>query len=434
MEENCLGAGRQKMSGWDSSIHRGGEAMDLARGWSLEASVPSQQVVDKVEEIIDAVRKGGDTALTELARKYGDPPYELLSMDDPEVLDRIDQAPTRHARVIQNSAARITRFAEAVASSLRTIEVEYDDYTAYLEYRPVAAAGCYVPAGRYALPSSVLMTALQAKAAGVGRIVVCSPSPKGEILLACLLAGVESLAVLGGAQAVAAMALGTESLPKVDVIAGPGNIWVTEAKRQLQGWVGIDMLAGPSEVAVLADGSADPGTIALDLLAQAEHDPSSRSWLLTDNEDLARAVSGELDGAIKALGYSEGTPGEDQIIMLVLENLSECAEAANILAPEHLELIVRAPEEVRPLLESYGALFVGPGTCVGLGDYLAGPSHVLPTGGTASFTGGLSPLHFLRTQCRVAAHGHRCSAASDAADFARMEGLRAHERSIRQRS
>jgi histidinol dehydrogenase len=390
--------------------------------------------MDTVRKIIEEVREGGDEALVGLARRYGDPPYEVLSMDDPEVLRRVDQVPDRNREVIRRAADRVTRFAEAVASSLRTIEVEYEDYTAYLEYRPVAAAGCYVPAGRYPLPSSVLMTALQARAAGVERIVVCSPSPKAEILLACRLAGVQSLAVLGGAQAVAAMALGTETLPKVDVIAGPGNVWVTEAKRQLQGRVGIDMLAGPSEVAVLADGSADPGTIALDLLAQAEHDPSSRSWLLTDNEDLARAVSRELDAEIEDLNYPEGTPGEDQIIMLVLEDLSECTEAANLLAPEHLELIVEAPAEVRALLESYGALFVGSGTCVGLGDYLAGPSHVLPTGGTASFGGGLSPLHFLRTQCSVVAHGDRCSAASDAAAFARMEGLRAHERSIRQRS
>lgn len=408
--------------------------MDLARGWSVKASVPSGRVVDTVGEIIEAVRKGGDEALGELARKYGDPPYELLPMNDPEVLRKVDQVSDRNRKVIRSAAARVTRFAEAVASSLRTVEVEYDDYTAYLEYRPVKTAGCYVPAGRYPLPSSVLMTALQARAAGVERIVVCSPSPKAEILLACRLAGVQSLAVLGGAQAVAAMALGTETLPKVDVIAGPGNVWVTEAKRQLQGRVGIDMLAGPSEVAVLADGSADPGTIALDLLAQAEHDPSSRSWLLTDNEDLARAVSGELDAAIEDLGYAEGTPGEDQIIMLVLEDLSECAEAANNLAPEHLELIVRAPEEVRPVLESYGALFVGPGACVGLGDYLAGPSHVLPTGGTASFAGGLTPLHFLRTQCSVVAHGDRCAAASDAAAFAEMEGLKAHSESVRRRA
>jgi histidinol dehydrogenase len=272
------------------------------------------------------------------------------------------------------------------------------------------------------------MTVTTAKVAGVPEIILVSPRLCDEVIVAGHLAGATAFYQLGGAQAIAALALGTETIQSVDVIAGPGNAYVTEAKRQLQGTVGIDMLAGPSEVGIIADAQANPRWVAMDLLAQAEHDPMARAYLMTDSMVLAEAVQQAMVSLMDEItlpGFLAESIHESAI--LVLDSLEQCAEVANQMAPEHLQLNIADPPCLRPLLLNYGALFVGYRATVPFGDYMAGPNHTLPTGRTARFCGGLTPLTFLRPQSWIevpAGGGKRL--ARETADFAALEGLHGH--------
>ena len=284
------------------------------------------------------------------------------------------------------------------------------------------------------MPSTALMTALPARVAGVAEICIVCPDMSPEIIYAGHLAGVDRFFRIGGAQAVAALAFGTETIPAVDMVVGPGNAYVTEAKRQLQGMIGIDLLAGPSEVAVIADRSPDPERVALDLLAQWEHDPDARAWLLTDSRELAESVA-------EALARRSRSPGFPSFLeasveggaILVFESLEACAAASDRVAPEHLQLAVVDPDSMKSRVKNYGALFLGREATVPFGDYMAGPNHTLPTGRTARFSGGLSPLAFLRPQSwlEVGAGLHRL--ASDTEAFAEAEGLPVHAEAARAR-
>jgi histidinol dehydrogenase len=307
-------------------------------------------------------------------------------------------------------------------------------------WRPVDAVGLYVPGGRASYPSSVLMNALPAKVAGVPRIALTVPMPRGvlnpAVLAAAELAGVTEVYGIGGAQAVAALAYGTESIPKVDKIVGPGNAFVAEAKRQVFGQVGIDAIAGPSEILVLADNAANPAWVAWDLLSQAEHDPMAQAILITDSPTLAEQVAHAAADALLQLSDVARASWEQHGAIIVVRDLpGEGVALANRIAAEHLELIVADPAPYLAAIRHAGSVFIGPYTPEAIGDYLGGPNHVLPTSGTARFASGLSVYDFLKRttylECTPAAFAAIGPAAATLAD---AEGLPAHAGSVRIRT
>ena len=304
-------------------------------------------------------------------------------------------------------------------------------------WRPVDAAGLYVPGGRAAYPSSLLMNAIPAKVAGVERLVVTTPTPKGEsnplVLAAAHIAGVDEIWRVGGAQAVGALAYGTQRIKRVDVITGPGNAWVAEAKRQLYGVVGIDMVAGPSEILVIADKDNDPDWIAADLLSQAEHDPTSQSILITDDEAFAAQVEDCVDLQLAALatGKTAKASWDSHGVMITVASFDEAAELANELAAEHVELAVAEPEPLLKSIRHAGSVFLGRMTPEAVGDYVAGPNHVLPTGRRARFASGLSVLDFMKRTSFIALDDAALGVIGPAAvALAHAEGLPAHAKSV----
>jgi histidinol dehydrogenase len=304
-------------------------------------------------------------------------------------------------------------------------------------WRPVDAAGLYVPGGRAVYPSSLLMNAIPAKVAGVERLVVATPTPKGEVnplvLAAAHLVGVDEVWRIGGAQAIAALAYGTDRIAPVDVITGPGNDYVAEAKRQLFGVVGIDMVAGPSEILVIADGKNDPDWIAADLLSQAEHDPSAQSILITDDAGFADQVEDRVDVQCAMLSTEKVArqSWDDNGVVILVASLSEAPALANRLAAEHVELAVDEPEALFAQLRHAGSVFLGRHTPEAVGDYVAGPNHVLPTGRRARFASGLSVLDFMKRTSFISMGADALAKIGPAAvALAEVEGLPAHARSV----
>ena len=307
-------------------------------------------------------------------------------------------------------------------------------------WRPVEAAGLYVPGGRAAYPSSLLMNAIPARVAGVERLIVATPTPKGEanplVLAAAHICGIDEIWRIGGAQAIAALAYGTDRIAKVDVITGPGNVWVAEAKRQLYGVVGIDMVAGPSEILVIADGANDPEWIAADLLSQAEHDPAAQAILITDKEGFAHDVEREIEALLGKLdtGTTARASWDDHGLIVVVDALADAAPLADRLAAEHVELAVADPEPLFAKIRHAGSIFLGRHTPEAIGDYIAGPNHVLPTGRRARFASGLSVLDFMKRTSFIDASPQAMAALGPAAiALAEAEGLPAHAQSVRLR-
>jgi histidinol dehydrogenase len=348
-------------------------------------------------------------------------------------LDALDPA-LREA--LELAAARIRAYHESQRPADRD-ETDAAGVRLGARWRGVDAAGLYVPGGRAAYPSSVLMNAIPAKVAGVERLAMVTPTPKGEInplvLAAAALAGVDEVWRIGGAQAVGALAYGTETIAPVDVIVGPGNAWVAEAKRQLYGRVGIDMVAGPSEIVVVADGANDPEWIAADLLSQAEHDPTSQSILFTDDaafaDKVAEAVTRQL--ATLATRITATTSWQDNGAIVVVARLADAIPLCDRLAPEHLELAVADPEPLFAKVRHAGSIFLGRYTPEAVGDYVGGPNHVLPTGRRARFASGLSVLDFMKRTSFLACDETSIRAIGPAAvALAEAEGLPAHGRSV----
>ena len=392
--------------------------------------IQDDSLSDTVRTVIAQVRSRGDEALLELARRFQDP--EKIKLGADEVRDICDQLDSDTKALLERAADRIRRFAQAVMDSLKPVSIQGEGYTVGQRFQPVRRVGCYAPGGRYPLPSTALMTTIPARVAGVESVSLVCPSPHPAVLYAGTLAQVDHFYCVGGAQAVAALAYGTDTIDPVDMVVGPGNAYVTEAKRQLQGTIGIDMLAGPSEVALIADDSADPGWVALDLLAQAEHDPMAKVCLITTSESLAQAVQKEIE--------HNDNPKPDFIAeslaagaLLVLQDLEECLRASERFAAEHLQVYSEEPN-LRGALKDYGALFLGPYSAVALGDYGSGPNHTLPTGRAARFSSGLSPLTYLRTQSWLEATPDAQELFADTVKFAELEGLHLHAASARARS
>jgi len=393
--------------------------------------VPDPAVLKEAAAIVEDVRARGEIGLRAHAERLGD-----LAPGTPLVHDRAALAAafaaesTATRRLLERTARRIRDFARAQRRALVPLDVAVPGGRAGHTVSPVERAGCYAPGGRFPLPSSVLMTAVTARAAGVREVWVASPRPSRIVLAAAHVAGADALVAVGGAQAIAALAYGAGPVPACDIVVGPGNRWVTAAKSLVAGHVVIDMLAGPSELVVLADDSADPALVAADLLAQAEHDPEALPVLISLDPSLPKRVERELAGRLASLpGASVARAALAHGFCLIARDESEAVAACDAIAPEHVELMVRAPRQVLRRLRHYGAAFLGRNSAEVFGDYGAGPNHVLPTGGAARGCGGLSVLSFLRVRTWLRMDGARVPALSrDTAALARLEGLEGHAR------
>jgi histidinol dehydrogenase len=396
-------------------------------------------VAADVADILARVKARGDDALAEYTQRFDD--HQLTEEDDWRIapadcraaFDALEPA-LRDALVL--AAERIRAYHQSQRPEDRD-EVDSAGVRLGARWRPVDAAGLYVPGGRAAYPSSLLMNAIPAKVAGVERLVVVTPTPKGRlnplVLAAAHLAGVDEIWRIGGAQAIAALAYGTQRIAPVDVITGPGNAWVAEAKRQLYGVVGIDMVAGPSEILVIADGQNDPDWIAADLLSQAEHDPDTQSILITDDEDFADQVADRLDVqcAMLSTNRTARTSWEDHGVIIVVERLEQAIPLANRLAAEHVELALDDPAPFLDGIRHAGSVFIGRLAPEAVGDYVAGPNHVLPTGRRARFSSGLSVLDFMKRTSFIELDAASFAAIGPAAAaLAHAEGLPAHAKSI----
>jgi histidinol dehydrogenase len=383
---------------------------------------------ERAAAIVKRVRDGGDRALAEIARELGDPPPRRISRE--EIERAYDEVALDVRDALHGAATRIGDFARLQRVSLRDASMQAGTLELGHRVVPIQRAGLYVPGGAHPLPSSLLMCAIPARVAGVSRIAVCTPKAATATLAAADVAGVTEMYELGGAQAIAALAYGTETIERVDLIAGPGNAYVAAAKRLVLGACGIDALAGPSEVLVIASDDADPRLVALDLLAQAEHDPLASAMLLTESAALAGAVDAEIDRELESLATARVAKASiERNGRCVVVELDEAAHICNRLAPEHVALHGAAAESLAPSLHAYGELFVGGQTAEVFGDYGSGPNHVLPTNGSARFTSGLSVFTFLTIRTYQRSRGPiPIDIANETAILARAEGLEAHAR------
>ena len=399
-------------------------------------AVPEVDVAGVVSEIIANVRANGDKALYEYAEKFDKATLSALAVTEEEIEEAFNAVEPEFIEIIKKAAANIRKFHEKQVRNSFIINDE-NGIVVGQKVIPVDRAGLYVPGGTAAYPSTVLMDAIPAKIAGVKEVVMVTPPSKDGkvnpvILAAAKIAGIDRIFKVGGAQAVAALAYGTESIPKVDKIVGPGNAYVAEAKKQVYGIVSIDMIAGPSEILIVADGNTNPAHAAADLLSQAEHDKMASAVLVTDSEELAKAVSEELERQIPLLLRAEiaRVSIDNCSKIIVADTLDKAIDIANEIAPEHLELLVDNPFDYLDSIRHAGSIFMGRNCPEALGDYFAGPNHTLPTSGTAKFSSPLSVDDFVKkTQYTYYTRDALKKVAKDVAFFATKEGLTAHAKS-----
>lgn len=398
-------------------------------------------VSNDVRAIIRDIRDHGDAAIKKLTQKFDgfDLSAQGWTISKKQCEDALETLDPQLRSALELAAKRIASYHRAQKPEDRDYRDD-DNIRLGAKWSAVDAAGIYVPGGRAAYPSSVLMNAIPAKVAGVERLVMVTPTPKGEmnqtVLAAAAIAGVDEIYRIGGAQAIAALAYGTKNIASVDVITGPGNAWVAEAKRQVYGVVGIDMVAGPSEIIVVADNQNDPSWIAADLLSQAEHDPTSQSILFTDDADFADKISSEVDILLSKLatGETASASWRDHGAIIICDNLDNAMPMVNRLAGEHVELAVDDPDRLFAMIKHAGSVFLGRHTPEAIGDYIAGPNHVLPTGRRARFASGLSVLDFMKRTSFIAMDENNFSAIGPSAVLlAEAEGLPAHAQSVRKR-
>jgi histidinol dehydrogenase len=398
-------------------------------------------VREQVRAILARVAAEGDSALFDYTLRFDRHRLsaEDLRIDAAEIARALEDCPGELRLALELAADRIAAFhRRQLPADLDCVDA--DGVRLGLRWRPIEAVGIYVPGGTAAYPSSVLMNAIPARIAGVERVVMAVPAPDGVlnplVLVAASLAGVDEIYRIGGAQAIAALAFGTETIRPVDKIVGPGNAYVAEAKRQVFGRVGIDMIAGPSEILVVADGDQDPAWIAADLLSQAEHDELAQAIFVTDSVELADRVTAEVELQLADLPRREvaAASWRDFGAIIRLDDLADAPVLVDRLAPEHLELLGPRAEALAPRIRHAGAIFIGPYTPEVIGDYVGGPNHVLPTGRTARFASGLAVFDFLkRTTLLGCPAGSFARLGEAAARLARAEGLAGHARAIDRR-
>lgn len=394
-------------------------------------------VLKTVREILEDVREHGDAALKEYSLRFDRVDLNEVGIEvgEEEFEEAYRNVSEEMLTTLRSAIKNVLEYHKAHKTSDKI--VSENGRTTGILVRPAERAGVYVPGGTAPYPSSVLMTVLPAKAAGVKEVVMCSPNVKSPLtLVAAKECGVDTVYRIGGAQAIGAMAYGTESVKKVDVIAGPGNVYVTLAKKEVFGKVKIDMIAGPSEILVIADESANARIVAADLLSQAEHDRLSASVLITDSERLAESVEAEIEKQLKELPREAIAREsiETNGAVILVSYFKEAAEIANRIAPEHLELVLRNPSEILPLIRNAGAVFAGHWSPEPLGDYFAGPSHVLPTSGTARHFEVLNSDTFLRKMSYIEyTEDALRSVKDDVMRLADAEGFTAHRESVKKR-
>ena len=387
------------------------------------------------DAIVSGVREGGREALIEYAKKFdGHVDGQPLLLDR----DALEAAKTRldagDLALLERVADRVRKFAQAQLDALSELKMDVPGGKAGHSIVPVQRAGCYAPAGRYALPSTVIMTVVPAVVAGCGQVILATPGTSDLMLAAAAVAGADRVLAVGGAQAVAAMAYGFDGLERCDVIVGPGNRWVTAAKKIVSGDCGIDMLAGPSELVLVADESSDPATVAADLLAQAEHDEDARAFLVTTDRDLIQKVIAELEQQLEVLPTAETARvalGNGAAVLC--DSVEQVIATCNALAPEHLELHCNDSQAVANEIVNAGCLFIGHQSAEVFGDYGVGPNHTLPTAGTARFSAGLNVFTFVRVRTWLKLDAASQSLVDDTARLAELEGLIGHQRSALKR-
>ncbi len=397
---------------------------------------PKVNVEETVAEIISDVRKNGDEALYRYCEKFDGVKLSALQVTKEEIDEAVSKTEPKFMEILQKAAKNIRKFHERQVRNSFIINDE-DGIVIGQKIIPVDRAGLYVPGGTAAYPSTVLMDSIPAKIAGCREVVMVTPPSKdgkvnSAILAAAYVAGVDKIYKVGGAQAIAALAYGTETIPKADKIVGPGNAFVAEAKKQVFGKVSIDMIAGPSEILVVADGTCNPKHIAADLLSQAEHDKLASTVLVTDSEELAYGVQNEIENQLEKLErYEIARESIDQNgKIIVADSLEKAIDIANEIAPEHLELCVDNPFDYLDSIRHAGSVFMGKNCPEALGDYFAGPNHTLPTSGTAKFSSPLSVDDFIKkTQYTYYTKQALNRVAEDVAYFAEKEGLTAHAKS-----
>ncbi len=419
----------------DSSNDDFWPALEQLLAWE---GVSDEQVNTTVREILARVKTEGDAAVLEYTNRFDR--MSVASMDElvipqQRLAQALEAIPAEQREALELSAARVRSYHEHQKQESWSY-TEADGTLLGQQVTPLERAGLYVPGGKAAYPSSVLMNAIPAKVAGVAELIMVVPTPDGEVnelvLAAAAVAGVDKVIAIGGAQAVAALAYGTDSVPQVDKIVGPGNIYVATAKGMVFGTVGIDMIAGPSEILVICDGKTDPDWIAMDLFSQAEHDEDAQSILLSPDGAFLDRVAESVAKLLPTMERQEiiATSLRDRGALIQVRSMDEAVEVANFIAPEHLELSVEDPLSMAPQIKHAGAIFMGRYTAEALGDYCAGPNHVLPTSRTARFSSPLGVYDFQKRSSLIMCSADGASALGKTAScLARGEGLTAHARS-----
>ena len=405
-------------------------------------SVSNKQVADIVDEIISSIRTGGDKSLVDYSVKFDNVKADSLAdltISRADIKNAYKALGDSERNALAVAAERIKQYHQKQKQKTWTY-TEEDGSMLGQKITPLDRVGLYVPGGKAAYPSSVLMNAIPAKVAGVEELIMVVPTPNGQInqlvLAAAFISGVNKIFTIGGAQAIAALAYGTESVPKVDKIVGPGNIYVATAKRAVFGQVGIDMIAGPSEILIICDGNTDPDWVTMDLFSQAEHDEDAQSILLCPNQNFINEVEKSIKKLLPAMDRQNiiRTALTERGALIQTKDLSEAIEISNKIAPEHLELSVDNPESILDSIKNAGAIFMGKNTCEALGDYCAGPNHVLPTSGTARFSSPLGVYDFQKKSSLIMVSDEGANTLGKvAATLADGEGLQAHAKSARYR-
>ena len=402
----------------------------------------NEEIIKTTHEIVNLVKKDGDKALLELTKKFDRVAINSvqgLEISQEELSEALNRIPINTRECLELAAKRIHDY--HLKQKSESWSYKDDQGSSYgQKISPLDRVGLYVPGGKAAYPSSVLMNAIPAKIAGVKDLIMVVPTPDGEkndlVLAAAKIAGVDRIFAIGGAQAIAALAYGTETIPRVDKIVGPGNAYVAEAKRKVFGLVGIDMIAGPSEITIICDGKTNPDWIAMDLFSQAEHDELSQSILISTDITFIDSVMRSIDKLLTKMPRKSviKTSLESRGIFIVAKNLKEAAAISDYIAPEHLELSVENPDDLLKNINHAGAVFMGRNTCEAIGDYCAGPNHVLPTSGTARFSSPLGVYDFQKRSSLISLSPKTASdLGSIAAVLAEGEGLHAHAASAKYR-
>ena len=407
----------------------GGAALET---WLQERhrSTTSAKISNAVRLLLSDIERRGTVAVEEYARKFDGQSRSNLTVNAREIARLAARCPSKEAELFDRVAHRISHFASFQRRELKDVSSEKCGFSIRLRFRAVESVGVYVPAGGATLPSSLLMGALTAKAAGVRRIVVAASKLDARMAYCCKISGVTDVILVGGAQAIGALTFGYRDIPPVDMIVGPGGEWVDAAKRQIAGRVRIDAPAGPSEICVICDGTSSPNAAALDLIAQAEHDPIATIVLLSTSQATVTAVRREIEAQLAGLPRaSVARKSLARGCSVVDPRIKRLVEIANRISPEHLAIHTARPKRVFRSLEHFGAAFVGSRSAEVFGDYGVGINHILPTGGAARSFGGLSVMSFLRSQASVTASGKKDQRfMQDCVAFARLEGLEAHAR------